>query len=326
MHKNLRLLSVVVTVVEKSKKYLKRCLSSLEESASWARIEIEIIIICNGILIDSPTYLKSSYKILKNKKNTGFGKAINRGMKIVQTEWCIILNPDTVTNKNTIKVLIDYIDSIKSAETAIVSPKILNFDNSLQYNQQAFPSFWTMFLEQSYLYKSGLSFFSLPNSNSYLYSFTHEANMIAATFWLIRTDLFLRIGGFDSSFRLYFEDVDLCKRIRDKGYKIIFIHNAIIYHYNHGSSGGYQIPKIYVDSFVKYLSKYHRKPYILIAVLLYLFGTIQRLIYLNIFKIISNKYNKKRNYAKKIYYYNNLFSNSLKYLTEIISSIYLLCF
>lgn len=270
------LISAVITTVQRDKRYLKSCLTSLKKSADYAHISLEIIIIANGTRLDKPAYIKSPCKIITNKENVGFGRAINQGMKIAKGEWCIILAPDTRCQHTALKLLLQHINTPK---LAIVGPKIYFPDGSLDYTMLPFTSLWTIFLEQSYLYKLFPKIFRHPFGDKSLYDKPGEVQALASTFWFIRKEYFRKIGGFDPRFFLFHEDTDLCKRLHATGKVILFEPQAHVDHLGHKSSGGILSSKLHIVSYIIYLSKYHNCVYIKFCMFIIFIGSIMRLSY-----------------------------------------------
>lgn len=306
------LISAVIATVQRDKKYLKSCLVSLEKSADYANISLEIVIIANGTRLDKPAYIKSPCKIITNKENVGFGRAINQGMKIAKGEWCIILAPDTRCQHTALKLLMKHINIPK---LAIVGPKIYFPDGSLDFTMLPFTSLWTIFLEQSYLYKLFPKIFHHPFGDKSLYETTREVNALASTFWLIKKEYFRKIGGFDPRFFLFHEDTDLCKRMIDNGFIIFYDCHALVKHLGHKSAGETISAELHIKSYFIYLSKYHNKLYENICLFILIIGTVIRLIFFG-FNNPENKYKKKYLTTSKIRYLKGVISEGIKYINN----------
>lgn len=308
----LKLISVVVAVVEKDKKHLKKCLVSIEKSAKYAGIPIEIIVVANGTKAPSILYIHSPFKIIINDANLGFGQAINKGMSEATGQWCIILAPDTIIRMDTIQNLMKY---VYIPRVAIITPKIHLSNNLLDYNLNPFPCLYNIFLEQSYIYKSDIPLIKLPNSDYREYEYTHEINASSSTFWLINKDIFLRLGRFDPRFFLFFDDTDLCKRIKDKGYRNIFVSEASITHLNHQSSGGIARGDLFIDGLKKYLLKYYPKYYTNISLFIFSLGCVFRIIFWNLRLLISNNRSIQKYGKSKITFCSQVLRRYISYIS-----------
>lgn len=286
------LISVII-VAYKSEKYINNCINSLEESANHAKIPLEVIVVINEE--NGKKYCLKNCRVIKNQKNLGFAKAANIGAKKAKGEWLLFLNPDTTTSKTAIYELAKHhVDQ----KIAIIAPKHLNKDGSLQPNIICEPTLWNIFLEQSYLYKIFPKIFHHPQADKTLYKNSRLVDAISGSFMLARKTIFDEIKGFDEHFFMYFEDADLCRRIRQLGFKIYYEPNAHVAHYLHKSTGGKMSGDLYVKSLERHLLKYHGKMYTFIAVFLFKLGCITRLIYW-IFRIHLSINKKTKEFGRK---------------------------
>src|SRR3989338_3520077 len=286
MKKN-KLISTIVVYVDNDKNYLPKCLTSIEVSARHAGIPLEFILIANVTGKVKTEYLTSPVKILTNKINLGLAGAVNQAVKKARWEWCLFSCPDVITDKNCLKTLKK---SIKDKNISLLGPKIILPDGAVQTSILSIPALKNIFLEQSFLYKLFPSLFFSPLANKSLYQKPGYQRALAAIWWLFDKNAFIKTGGLDEQFFLYFEDVDLCNRITAVGGKIFFDPNASVRHLPHKSTGGYTSGKNYFQSLKKYLLKYNPKFYADIALLIFLTGCLCRLIFWSlIIKFMDNK-------------------------------------
>jgi GT2 family glycosyltransferase len=193
----------------------------------------------------------SKIKILDHKKNVGFGKAMNMGAGQAEGEFLLILNPDTeIITDNVSDVLEEF---CKNEQVGIVGGAI--FDE----NEKVQP--WGAGKEIS-IYDLIRNNIGLSRSKMVWSSpVAVECDWVAGTNLFVKKDLFQELGGFDENFFMYFEDMDLCRRARGKGKKIIFFPDFQI---SHGNGKSYTDKKMqkshYYDSMEKYLEKHSAKP------------------------------------------------------------------
>ena len=163
-----------------------------------------------------------------DKKNIGYGPAVNQGASRARGEYLFVLNPDTLAFPDTLSTLVDFLDTRPDA--AIAAPLLFDSQNN------PYPWVGTQKLTplQGIL---SLSFINKlwPNhgfwvETKHLYS-PVEIGVAPGTAFLIRKSVFNRIGGFDPKFFLYFEESDLCLRIRRLGEKIFLLPQAKLIHY-----------------------------------------------------------------------------------------------
>lgn len=315
--KHLKLLISVIIVAYRSEKYINPCIDSIRASARYANLQLEVIVVIN----DSKNKLyklPKGVKVKRSLKNIGYAAGINTGAKYARGEWLLVANPDTVTDK---KALFYLSRHFKNKKIAIVGPKIIHPDGSVQLTINKLPSLWQVFLEQSYLYK--IYPFSRLSPKAYLrqYTYTHEVEALEGTYLLIRKKYFDAVGGMDERFFLYFEDMDLCKRLNVKGLIILFEPNMQIKHTQSLSSEGSMIAKNYAQSILRFFLKYYSKLNANNAVNLLILGSIFR----SNFWIIKRKFLRDKGLLKKTIlmekYYNQLtktcykdFSHRYRYL------------
>jgi GT2 family glycosyltransferase len=290
-------LTAIITVVEKDKKYLSDCIRTLFTSCKYAKIKLQLIIIENGTIINKKILNSFNYQILHLKSNLGFGKAINEGYNYVKTNWSIILAPDTKCNKNTIQSLIN---SSVNGQIAIIGPKIYYSDGSLDFSILPEPNLWNIFLEQSYLYKLLPNIFKHPFAYHKLYDKTQKVDGVASTFWLINSEIFRKLKGFDNRYFLFFDDSDFCRRIIEKKYQIIFQPKSSIIHYGHQSNSGIINGYHLLDGLFKYLSKYHSSFYTTFCFFIVYIGSLIRFIYWKLKSFKFNNYSVKANQYKEM--------------------------
>jgi len=207
---------------------------------------------------------------------------------------------------------------------------VSSFDGKLEYTILPLPTLWQIFIEQTYLYKIAKSIFHSPLSDNKMYNKSQYVCALAAIWWLVRKDIFMRIGGFDTNFFLYFEDVDLCRRIKKEGYLIRYDHTGSIYHIGHQSFGGITNGQLYTESLHNYLNKYHNKFYTFLYLFIFICGCLTRLLYWKIkIKLVHNDETVTTGNGKIIFfksvikYYSQL---RIKYRKQIyITILFLIC-
>ena len=167
------------------------------------------------------------------KNNIGFGKACNVGTQNSRGKYLLFLNPDTLVSQNTLRVSVDFLES--HPDVGIMGPKIINPNGSFQ--PQCRRSFPTPF--NAFVYLSGLGKL-FPKSKLFgQYNLTYlnpdigmEVDAISGSFMFMRHSLFKDIGGFDKAFFMYGEDLDICARCREHGYKVWYNPDTQIIHFS----------------------------------------------------------------------------------------------
>lgn len=161
-------------------------------------------------------------KLLVNKENLGFSKACNIGAKNARGEYLFFLNPDTKIFKNSIQNLLQYIK--ENPSVGLVAPKLINRSGHAQPSVKKLPTVLGVFKEY-YLNISNSFDEYVPDGSEPV-----EVECVYGAAFIIRKDIFDKLGGFDEKFFLYYEDLDLCRRLKNLNLKIIYYPKAKIEH------------------------------------------------------------------------------------------------
>jgi GT2 family glycosyltransferase len=215
------------------------CIGSIY--ASKPKSEFEIIVVDNSEVNTIQKKLKENYPsviYLKQGKNLGFGGGNNLGAKHAKGEYLFFLNPDTKIIGNVVDGLINFIQ--ENTNTGIVAPQILDSSENpheLQGATELTP--WKAFLNLSFFSRifSKLGFKDKYYLRNWDKNGLKNVDVCPGTAFLISRKLFEKIKGFDEKFFLYFEEFDLCKRVRDLNLDIYMNSNFKIIH-KWGSSTG----------------------------------------------------------------------------------------
>jgi GT2 family glycosyltransferase len=259
----------IVIVNWNSKQLIKECISSLIECAGdkLSTGEYEIIVIDNGSTDGSLEYLKSlqdKMKLIENYSNTGYAPACNQGMKIARGEYVLLLGSDTVLFKDTLGICIKFLDD--NEEAGAVGCRLLNPDGTVQNSCKKFPTLKNAFF--TYLSLDSLN--ANYDMKEFSYDKTVEVDQIATTFLMIRKKLLEQIGYFNDSYKMLYNDVDLCKRIKLAGAKIYFLHTASLVHHGSHSTrkAGFKLRKaMYGDIYRYYKNNFGFKAVFLYPIL-----------------------------------------------------------
>ncbi|HUI93373.1 MAG TPA: glycosyltransferase [Chitinivibrionales bacterium] len=213
--------------------FLKRTLLSLREAELYQ--QSEIIIVDNASHDDSRKKITGEFPEVKwvgLKNNIGFGKACNVGAKTARGTYILFLNPDTLVSRNTLSACVEFLKSRTSV--GIMGPKIINADGSLQAGcRRSFPSPAVAFYRLT-----GLSRL-FPKSRRFgRYNLTYldpddtvEVDAVSGSFMFMPLGLFREVGGFDERYFMYGEDLDLCRRVKEKGLSVWYNPATQIIHF-----------------------------------------------------------------------------------------------
>lgn len=208
----------VIIVCYRGWEWLTRCLDALNNFHNES-FTMEVIVADNNSgdgVIDEFEKRYSRFRFIKNNFNGGYGYGCNCAFAEAKGDFIMILNPDTVAGEKEISLLIERAKA--HPEYSLLSCRQLREDGSVSTGAGKFP---------------GLSLKNLiPFKPEETTSFP---DWVSGSLMLIRKEVFSQLNGFDESFWMYYEDVDICKRIRDKGGIIALLNDISIIH-NHGGS------------------------------------------------------------------------------------------
>ena len=226
----------VVILNHDTRDLLRQCLGSLPNRPGY-----EIIVIDAASHDKSATMVETEFpavKLIKSRTNSGYTRGNNLARKITRGEYVLFLNSDTKAFPDTLETMVRLMDS--NSEIGVSTCLTQLPDGRLYYAcHRGFPTPWN-----SLCYFSGLARL-FPKSKlfagyslSYLSLDTiHEIDACSGTFLLIRKDLLDRIGWFDEDYFSYGEDLEMCYRAKELGYKVMFNPKVKILHYWGASSG-----------------------------------------------------------------------------------------
>ncbi len=168
--------------------------------------------------------------LLPNRSNDGFAAGVNRGAARAEGRYLLLLNPDTVVSRGLIQTLADWLDA--HPNVAVVGPRILNADGSVQPSARRFPDFTTgLGGRQSWLTRiSPDNWLSRRNLEWSRASEPVDVDWVSGACMMIRRSAFDAVGGMDDRFFLYWEDADLCRRLLTAGYRTVYVPSVSAVH------------------------------------------------------------------------------------------------
>ena len=258
--------------------WLKDCLPSVEGDNYDSK---EIVVVDNGSSDESVKYIKENHKqiiLIQNDENKGFSKANNQGILATSGEFIILLNNDTKVIENGLCKSVEYLKDHK--EISMMCPKILNKDLTQQRGSiRRIPNLFHFFMSalklDTVFINNGI--FNHMCYGSFQYDKIIPIDQPMGAAMIFRRSILDNIGGaIDERFFIYYDDVDIAKRVKDKGLKTTFYPEAKIIHYGGGDSG--KIPRKTIRNLSSSKFKFVLKHYGLYSTFLLLLIEIIRLI------------------------------------------------
>lgn len=243
---------------------LKKCLVSVYKYAP--KCEFEMFVADNNSTDGTPVMVEKEFPqviLIKNKDNLGFAAANNQELERATGKYLLILNPDTEVSEGSIDALIAFLD--KNKDAGMVAPRLVNSDGSLQRSCMGFPTLGAMAMRQLFL--EALLPFNTYTKKYLMSDFKHdklaEVDQPMGACLFVRKDIIDKIGPFDNGYYMFFDEVDLCFRIKKAGWKIFFTPDASVMH--HGGTAvkkwsPVKLSKIWTTSRNHYFKKHYGKP------------------------------------------------------------------
>lgn len=221
----------IVIVNYNSGEFLLRCLKSLEQIKE--ELNFCVWIVDNASTDDSlPKARRSPLKlqIIKNDDNLGFGKANNIAIRKIDTEYILLLNPDCEVLTGTLKYMMKFMK--ENPQVGVATCAVEKQDGSLDLaSHRGFPTPWASFL---YYFLGDDNLYHLTSEDM---KKKHEIDAISGAFFMTKNSVLLKVGLFDEDYFLYGEDLDLCYRIKQAGFKIMYVPEVKIIHHKGITSG-----------------------------------------------------------------------------------------
>lgn len=233
------MLSILV-INFKNPPLLRLCLKSLERTLS-ADFNYEVIVVDSSSSIETRNLVKEEfpkYKVLPFKKNIGYTKAVNEGIKSSKGDFVLILNPDIILLKNAVESMYEFMK--ENREIGLMGPQLLNFDGTRQNSCFRFYNPFTVLYRRSFL---GYLPFAKKTLDKFLMNDSDLSKIVEAD-WLMGSAIMAnrhaidKVGLMDKNFFLYMSDVDWARRFWENGYKVIYYPKVKLYHYHKRVSRG----------------------------------------------------------------------------------------
>lgn len=253
--------------------WLKKTLKSLDRYyLAKTKYQVKVTVVDNNSSDDS-VMVAQDFKfvnLIESKENGGFAKGNNIALKKTKSRYVMLLNSDTQFNDNSnLDLAIKYLE--KNKKVGALTPKLILPDGKLDLaSHRGEPTLWASFCY--FLKLDKLFFHKIPAFNGYHLlhlnlNKTHDVGAISGAAFVLPTKVLKKVGYLDEQFFMYAEDLDWCRRIRNKGFKIkYFPQISIIHHKNKSGIKSLQrgtrkkVNVYFYETMLQYYDKYHQKP------------------------------------------------------------------
>jgi N-acetylglucosaminyl-diphospho-decaprenol L-rhamnosyltransferase len=241
------MLSIIV-VNYKSEKYLAKCISSIKEKI--LDVDYKIIVVNNDENKALEASLPKDITLISIGENIGFGAACNLGARSARGEILCFLNPDTEVISENIQKLLSKFE--KDNKLAIIGSRLVDEkNNTREWIAGEEITVWsTLFNNLGHK----------RDKKIWESAVLAECSWVSGAAMFIKKDIFQKLGGFDEKFFMYFEDVDLCRRARRLGLKVLYFPEFVAKHFSGKSFFDKKEQKAYYrKSQCRYFRKYFIK-------------------------------------------------------------------
>ena len=260
-----------IIIVNTNQKYFSRiCVEAIEKSK--VSFEYEIIIVDNGSTDESLPDCKKMQKegrirLVEAGRNLGYGQANNLGSKHAKGEFILISNPDILVREDTMQKMVDYIEARK--DVGLVGPKLVYYNGQIQASCRRHMNFADLIIKRTplkFLFKERIRQYLMEDFD---HSQTQDVDLIVGAYFIMRTKVYKRIGGFDPLYFLFMEDYDLCRTLQKEGLRTVYYPEAVAEHYHKRLSEGNMFWLVtrkvfwyHLASAIKYFWKWRNQPII----------------------------------------------------------------
>lgn len=240
-----------------------KCVRALREQTLAGRMEI--LAVDNHSLDDSIGFMRAqlrdlpNVRIVEQRDNLGYGKGNNEAAKLARGTYILIINPDNVLPRDGVARMLEALES--DPDAGVVGPALVYPDGTTRPSARTFPSPVDLFRKRV---------FPMAWHKEYEEERKRQCSAPAVDIdWLVgaclllRRDLYEKLGGFDERFFLFFEDIDLCRRIHGMGKKVIYLSSLAVLDRKGRLSGSSifslftrKTTRIHLASALKYFAKW----------------------------------------------------------------------
>lgn len=227
----------IVIVSFNTKELLRKCLESITYESQG--IPSEIIVVDNHSHDGSAEMVATSFPsvvLITTAENLGFAGANNKGFAVAKGRYIVLLNSDAFLYPGTLHKALELMEL--NPDVGLAGARLIGSDGSWQPSRRMYPS-----VLNDFLHLSGLAakypqshFFGRADRTWVSSDVASDADWVPGAFAIIRREALEKSGYFDERFFLYYEEVDLCRRIKGAGFRIVYWPDLVVTHLGGESS------------------------------------------------------------------------------------------
>ena len=215
---------------------LRSCLASIASHRD--ALPLQVIVVDSASADGTPEMVAAEYpwvELVASPENIGFPAGNNLGFKYASHPYLFLLNPDTEVVGDALTTLVSFLET--NPGIGVVGPQLLNPDGSVQSSRRRFPTLATAFLESTWLEPLAprriLNRYHLRDRRD---DEQTEVDWLTGAALVTRREVIAQVGGLDPGYFMYSEELDWCRRVRDAGWRILYLPSAKVIHHAGKSS------------------------------------------------------------------------------------------
>jgi N-acetylglucosaminyl-diphospho-decaprenol L-rhamnosyltransferase len=239
---------------------LKQCLEALE--AERSSVDLDVTVVDNASGDGSADMVADQFpwaRIIRNRRNVGFGAAHNQALRRATGRYWLVLNSDAAPRPGALRVLVDFLEA--NPRVAVAGPRLRYPDGTVQPSRRRFPTVATLFVESTQIQRFIPR--NLVLQRYYLADRSddepQEVDWLVGACLCVRAAAAAEVGLFDESFFMYSEELDWCRRFRAAGWRVAYVPSAEVVHLEGGSSRLDLVARdrMFQASKLRYTAKWH---------------------------------------------------------------------
>jgi N-acetylglucosaminyl-diphospho-decaprenol L-rhamnosyltransferase len=226
---------------------LRRCLAALS-GAMAPGFELRRVVVVDNASSDGSheglEQLPLPVAVIRNATNRGFGAACNQGAKSSTADYLLFLNPDAYVTSTSLSVPVAYLSDSTHGDVGVAGIQLRGDDGHIARSCAREPTpgvIAARILGLDVVFPRAVPSLFLTDWD---HATTREVPHVIGAFYMIRRELFERLGGFDERFFVYLEDLDLSVRVRQSRHRIMFLADAYVEHTGGGTSDAVKASRI----------------------------------------------------------------------------------
>lgn len=254
------LLSIVIINFE-TPTYTFECIQSIFENAP--SVNFEVVVIDNGSKDGSLERIRDTFPqilCIETGANLGFSKANNLGINNARGEYILLLNSDTKILDNSLDKMLEHL--LSHSKAGVVGPRQIDGQGKLQLSWGSFPTLVSELSRKLIHYRLSINDLKVRDYLEEKYAGKTQVDWVSGSCLLARKKVLFEAGLLDERFFMYFEDIDLCRRVQQAGWQIHYNSDWTILHYG-GVSARKNILHVLVEyrrSQLYFTRKYYGRP------------------------------------------------------------------